>query len=84
VRLHLNCEKARSWSEVDCVRLCGLLQVHWTKEVHRHFPRDFQAMVRAMLLVNARHAKERREMWLPEVMLYEIFTHAANLLTRHW
>jgi hypothetical protein len=60
--------------------LRGLLEVKWTPEVHKHFPDSFRAMVRAMLLINARNYRDRRDIWLPEVMLFEIFTHVANLM----
>lgn len=76
----MNCMQARSWSEVDCVRLRGLVQVQWTPEKHCYFSRPFRELVRTMLLVNARHYRERRELWLPDVMLFEIFTHVANSL----
>jgi len=75
VKLDLDCTQARSWCEIDCVLLRGLRFVEWSTEKHKEFPPLFKNMVITFLLINQRHQGTR--MWLPKVMLHEIFNHCA-------
>lgn len=80
IRLNMNCTNARSWSEIDCVHLHGLEVIDWTTQNNRFYPNDFKAMVKTMLLINQRHYKENRAMWLPQVLLFEIFNIVSHNL----
>jgi len=75
IKIDLDCTYARSWCEIDCVVLRGLQFVEWAPEKHKDFPPLFKSMVKTVLLINERHVGTR--LWLPKVMLYEIFNVCA-------
>eukprot|EP01124_Arcella_intermedia_P025618 TRINITY_DN4612_c0_g1_i1.p1 TRINITY_DN4612_c0_g1~~TRINITY_DN4612_c0_g1_i1.p1 ORF type:complete len:267 (-),score=31.10 TRINITY_DN4612_c0_g1_i1:22-801(-) len=75
LKIDLDCKQARSWCEIDCVTLRGLQFIEWEPSRHHEFPPSFKRMVKCFLLVNNRF--EGTGMWLPKVLVFEIFKFCA-------
>jgi len=78
VRIDLDCVTAASWSEIDCVMLCGADSLKWATSMYTQLPDYFQKMIVTMLLL--RHKLSLGKEQLPKDILFEIFTHCL----RNW
>jgi len=76
IRIDLDCQLSRSWSEIDCVCLRGCQVLDWTPENHKYYPDSFKQAVKALLLVNLRHISQTNR-WLPDDIIYHIIQYSS-------